>query len=487
MNQKGMELGFMKFRWVARAACMAAISFGALACSGCNYNHETAEFHSLYENGDYSAAAQVASDQANNAPQRDAVLIRLEQGALLRAAGQPAASNQAFSIADSMISQYDAEPDVKVSQEAIAVGVNQTAVDYRGYAYDKIVMDTYKALNDLELGDLDSTRVQLNRAYARQQQAVQKYQQQIAANQQVQQQNSDQYDVSQAENDPQFQASMQQQYSDLNVKNLSAYADYVNPFTEYLRGVYLMAAGVDSSDLEGAATALRKTAGLISGNDYVKEDAVLADNVASGKPIPPTTYVIFETGLAPERHQVAINFPIFHGGGRRRYGQVDYITAAFPVLFYRPCDCDAATIQTGDGSYSTQIVCDMDSVVSQEFKNELPLVITRTLISTAIKAAAEFAADQEQQSNNNTASALLNFAVKAAVVATNEADLRTWKSLPKYFCVAHFPTPKDRQLNISVSGGTPISLTVADGVVNVVYVKCVGLDAPLSIRQFKLR
>ncbi|HUB27671.1 MAG TPA: hypothetical protein VL992_19760 [Tepidisphaeraceae bacterium] len=475
----------MTAKWIRRATLRSIAAVLPLILLGCNYNRQTAEFHELYESGDYAQAAQVVTQQADSAPQRDAVLLRLEEGAILRAAGQPAASNQAFTQADDMISTYDDEPDVKVSQEAIAAGVNQSAMDYRGYAYDKIVMDTYKALNDLELGDLDHAGVQFNRAYSRQQEAVQKFSQQIAANNQVQQQHQGDYDVSQAQSDPQFQASMNQQYSALNVKDLSAYANYVNPFTEYMRGVYLMADAEDASDLEKAATALRRAAGLMKGNAYLLQDAQLAEKLANGGHIDPTTYVVFETGLAPERDEVRINFPVYHGG--RRGGQVDYIAAAFPFLRYRPCDCEQAQIETSTGDFNTAVVCDMDDVISQEFKNELPIVITRTLISTAIKAAAEYAVDQEQQANNNTASALLNAVVKVAVVETNHADLRTWKSLPKLFEVARFATPPDRKLNISIAGTPPIGLTLNDGIVNVVYVKCVGLGSPLSIRQFKLK
>ena len=466
---------------MGRTAALCFLSLFTLTLLGCNYNRQTSEFHELYESGDYAQAASVVTDQADHAAPRDAVLYRLEQGAILRAAGQNAPSNEALNQADDLISNFDEEPDVRVSQEAIAAGVNQTALDYRGYAYDKIVMDTYKALNDLELGDMDRARVQFNRAYARQQEAVDKYTKQIAADKETRANNKSQYDTDQATNDPTFQQGLQQNYANLNVQNLSAYSNYVNPFTEYMRGLYLTCGGVDASDLEKGATALRRAAGLISDNVYIKQDAVMAEKVANGGHIDPTTYVVLEAGLAPARGEVKIQFPVFHNG------QTDYIGAAFPILVFRPCNCDEAVIQTSAGSYTTAVVCDMDKVVAQEFKNELPLVITRTLISTAIKEGLEYAADQEQRQNNNTGSALLNFGTKLFVAATNQADTRTWKSLPKYFSIARFSTPADRQLSISIAGAAPVGVTLADGVVNVVYVKCVQLGAPVSIRQFKLK
>jgi len=41
-----------------------------------------------------------------------------------------------------------------------------------GYAYDKVMMNAYKALNYIQLGDRDAARVELNRALQRQRDAV---------------------------------------------------------------------------------------------------------------------------------------------------------------------------------------------------------------------------------------------------------------------------------------------------------------------------
>jgi uncharacterized protein len=460
---------------------MLAVSAAALA--GCqDYNKSTGSAYNAFESGDYKRAALEATDKANKADSHNRVVYRLEQGACERAAGQMQSSNEAFGRADGQISQYDQEPELKVSQEVIAAMYNATALDYRGYQYDRIMMNTYEALNCMEQGDLERARVELNRAYQRQQEAVDKYKAKIEANNQVQQQKRSDYDVDRAENDPKFKQQMDTDYSDVQTEDLSAYKDYVNPFTEYLRGLYLMAAGGDASDLEQAATAMRRVAGMVRDNSYVAEDMQLADAVANGKPIEPTTYVIYEAGLAPERGEIVIHIPLFLVTNR-----IDYAGAAFPKLKKRRCAFPELEVRTSGGSYRTKLVCDMDKVVAQEFKNELPIVITRTLISAGTKAAADYAVNQATRSNG-IANAVARIGTAVYQVSVNHADLRTWRTLPKQFSVARFSTPADRQLTLSLPDGHDIgTLQLEHGVVNVVFVKIVDNPGAAVIRQFSLK
>ena len=126
-----------------------------------------------------------------------------------------------------------------------------------------------------------------------------------------------------AQKDPKFQARLQGNYANLN--NLKPYANYVNPFTVYLDGLYFMANAADASDLERAHKSLERVAGFAPDNNYVKQDLAMVDDLITGKPLPPTTYIIFETGCAPERDQIRIDIPII-------VTKVSYVGAAFPTL-----------------------------------------------------------------------------------------------------------------------------------------------------------
>ena len=116
-------------------------------------------------------ATKMADQNANN---KDAIIWRLEQGAVLRGTGQYEDSNKAFDQAQDKIDQYAQEAKVKVGHEAGALLSNQANLDYEGRAYDGIMLNTYKALNYLQLGEPDKARAELIRAYQRQQDAVER-------------------------------------------------------------------------------------------------------------------------------------------------------------------------------------------------------------------------------------------------------------------------------------------------------------------------
>ena len=120
-----------------------------------------------------------------------------------------------------------------------------------------------------------------------------------------------------AQNDPKFKAQMQGAYAGLD--NLKAYANYVNPFTVYLDGLFFMANAADASDLERAHKSLERVAGFAPDNNYVKQDLAAVDGVMQGKPLTPTTYVIFETGCAPVRDQIRIDIPVLLAKGSLRW------------------------------------------------------------------------------------------------------------------------------------------------------------------------
>ena len=70
---------------------------------------------------------------------------------------------------------------------------------------------------------------------------------------------------------------------------MRSYETYANPFAEYLQGIFYMADAAGADDRERAATALRRVAGMVQGNDYVLQDVSLSQDVANGQPLPQMT------------------------------------------------------------------------------------------------------------------------------------------------------------------------------------------------------
>jgi hypothetical protein len=257
----------------------------------------------------------------------------------------------------------------------------------------------------------------------------------------------------------------------------------VNPICDYLTGIYFYGAGLDPSDHERAAVAFKRAFSMTTSNAYLAQDIAAADRVANGSTPAATTYVLFETGLAPELDQVQIPLPLFIFSN-----QAPTVVLYFPIIKSRGDFAPYLRVDAGGQAYQSLLVSDIDAVMMQEFKNELPTVITRMIIGAATKAAIDAAAKQGLKNQNEIAQ--LGFDVVSTIyqVQMNQADLRAWRSLPKQFQVARFDTPADRTLNITVGDGSaPTTVTLVDNPaarVNVVYVKSVRAGLPPVIRQF---
>jgi len=568
--------------------CIQPLLFAAitgLLATGCATYQQQNKAILYWQHGDLTNAVVKATKKADeNANNKDAIVWRLEQGAVLRANGQYADSNQAFDQAQVKIDDYAQKAKVRIGQEAGALLSNQANLDYEGRSYDGIMLNTYKALNYLALGEPDKARPELIRAYQRQQDAVEDNKKSIEKVKDEAAKSKDKATMDKAEQDPKFKSQMQGAYTYLD--DLKAKADYENPFTAYLYGLFFMATAADLSDLEHAHKSFELVGGFLGNNDFVKADLAAVDDLMNGKQLTPTTYVIFETGSAPIRDQIRIDIPTF-------WPQLPYLGAAFPKLKFQnnyvssltvtanrlivttnntvttasnttTTTNDAAMAITGTsaatndtvtttGSTSTatnntvtsvnsmttttndttvtssstttttngttmtassttttaditattssttattSLIASMDSVIGLDLKNELPAIITKTLISTTAKAVAtHFAweATRKKQAdgtldNGGISGALILISASVWSAANNIADERTWTTLPKEFQVCRIPTPPDRKIELETpGGGQKIPVTVGDGTINVIYVKSISPSTPLLVTQMKLK
>jgi hypothetical protein len=401
-------------------------------------------------------------------------------------------SNAAFDRAETRINDYEQQAKVKIGSELGAIFTNQASLPYRGRAYDKVMLDTYKALNDLHLGRRDAARVDLNRALQRQRDAVAENARRIAEAQVAAQQarrggvpaadgSSAVYDPDQALNDPQTAAGLQAAL-DASLARLQPYGDYVNPFSVFLDGLFFTVAGEDGSDWERGRKSFERVAGMVPENPYVRADLALATAVAEGKSAAGLTYVVFETGTGPRRGEVRIDIPTFVVSRR-----LAYIGASFPRLEFDDDYIGVLTVQAGGRSLSTATVASMDSVIANDFKNEWPAVVTKTILSTATKAVAQATLQKQLNDRGNALGSLLG-AVGATLLnaGTTIADTRTWTSLPKEFQYARFATPADRRLTLA-AGSQTRTISLEPGSINVVYVKSTSPFSPLLVSQFVLK
>jgi len=451
-----------------------------LLATGCQTYQQQNKTVLYWRQGNLTNAMVEATKQADhNAKNKDAIIWRLEQAAVLRAVGLYTNSNNAFDQAQLKIDDYAQKAKVRVGQETGALLSNQANLDYEGRAYDGIMLNTYKALNYLALGEVDKARPEIIRAYQRQQDAVEANKKRIAAAQDAAEKSKDKATIGKAQKDAKLQSQLSG--ATANLDSVKVYADYVNPFTVYLDGLYFLANAADASDLERAHKSFERVISFAPDNGFVKQDLAVTDELIQGKPLPALTYVIFETGCAPERGQIRVDIPII-------ISKVSYVGAAFPTLKFQENYTPSLTVADNATNVITSLVASVDGVVATDFKNELPVIVTKTIASTVIKAVAAYAAnDAAKQAGGDLAGLFSQIATAAYQIAVNIADERAWTTLPKEFQVARIPTPTDRKIDLTTPNGMKTSVTISDGAVNVVYVKSINPGTPLLVSQFKLK
>lgn len=175
-------------------------------------------------------------------------------------------SVEAFDQAEEKVNTWEEQAKVKVGSEAAALVSNQASLPYRGRADHKVMMNTYKALDYLALGEKDKARVELNRSLQRQRDAVEANQKRIAAAQgdaekarngelKDEKGQSAAYDADKAMDDAKTGPALQAALNG-SIAPMKPYGDYVNPFSVF-HGLFFTVLGEGGSDFERGRKSFR--------------------------------------------------------------------------------------------------------------------------------------------------------------------------------------------------------------------------------------
>jgi len=451
--------------------------------SGCaSYNQQIAALDAQWTRGDMAQAARsVGSLVEHHGEGKDGTLLLLEKGAVLRGAGDLAASNEVFERAYASIQKTDEDPRLSLSSEFVANLSNLAQLPYQARFYDRVMLHTYAALNAIALADDEAARVHLNRALEAQRDALNENQRRLEqAQEEARKRDEASLPADRILEDPSVQGELNQRFAHLSER--AAYAPYVNPFAVYLDGLYFLYRGVDASDRERGRVSLLRMRELIGVHPAVEADIELAESGVSVDSLEPITYVIFETGRAPRRRQIIFDFPsiIFST-------TVPYVGVALPDLDFRGDYRSYLEVMDSDDWVQTRTIADLDSVVAQEFQDRLPLTVTRSLSVTGSRIVAQYLIQEglRDQQTLRTLAAIGGYIYQASV---NQADLRTWSTLPKQLQAVRIPTPPGRLLEVrDPTSGKSEKIELKPSRVQVVFIKSTSTAAPLHTSIFTLR
>ncbi len=451
----------------------------AVVLAGCaTHTSETESVRKPWNLGDTATAEEKVSSLSEEYKDTgDSLVWQLEEGAVARANANFKKSVEALESANNSVKKFESEAETSLTQETSAFLTNQSYIPYKGYNYDKIMMSVYLALNYIELKDFDNARVQFNRLENYQKNSIEKNRKRIEKEQEAIEKATNSKKSSQnIDNAKQlaYQSNeFQQYYGDAYLPKTEQQAKilYVNPFAYWISGVFFLNKAEDTADKERAQDMFR-IGGEISGNksSIFVQDFKRCEDVLSGKPVENITYIVYETGCAPIRKQFRLDLPLFIASGN-----LPYVAVNFPYISLQDSYKPDLSICAGGKNYTPETITDMDSIIKEEFDNELPMLITKTLLSSAAKASAQYFAAQAA----GDWGVLVNIAGGLYQSMMNDSDLRTWTTLPKQIKVARIATPQD---GVIIIDGKQIK--VSKNPVNVIVAKRMSANGKLLLRAF---
>ncbi|RAX51846.1 hypothetical protein [Helicobacter sp. 11-8110] len=348
----------------------------------------------------------------------DAIYTGINVGLIARNCGEFDLSNQLFDAAEESYKQdVDLQNAGKKGAKLVTTTlVNDTIVDYEGSLYERIMLNLYKGLNFMDLGDYGNARVEFNRALMRQDKAKEYFAKEIAKNRE---------EIEKAKEDPNYDKNMNENLKsvtkeyDALFKEFVTTKDFVNPYATYLASVFFFM----DNDYRKAADLFREVAKINPKNKEIqKEYAVFKGRANSvSKKGKKYIFVVYENGFGVMKDDFTLTLPFVV--------DKNIVTTNVALQTLKKREASFPNIKV-NGIQTTEVV-DLDNIIATEFKINMPAMITKALAQTITKTTLNVVV-----ASNDKTGGFLSLGSSILTTLTNNADVRSWRGLPKNISVA---------------------------------------------------
>ena len=420
-------------------------------CVGVSDVRQTAEFMEHYRVGEFAASSNVVGGPSGLDYEADNLLTSLHVGSALRNEQRHGAAREAFDRAEKQL-LWKAD-EVASVEDVLAVGLSLIASDlalsYHGTIYEGVLVNTYKALGALAVGDADRARVEFNRAAQRQDNAVEQLAVKVSAltaseDEEEREQHQQEIDEAMAGvMDPDGPVAGRLDA----VESLGEYRGLRNPFTDWLHGVYRLTTGEANR-----ASNLLRDAVAVDGrrNRHALADFAEAERIAQGgRAESDRVWVIHEDGLGPRLEEFRFDIFVPTGHGLIAVG------TALPTLYPGTPAYGSLTIRAGGSTVETEPLLNLDRYVATEFRAGYDGVVLKAVAAAVIRVLVQVEL-QKGTDNGGFLGAVAKVVVPAAATIVTQADTRMWRALPHSIGVASLPRPADGIVRVGVAGGSGI-------------------------------
>ncbi|MBQ7651032.1 MAG: hypothetical protein IJS15_08730, partial [Victivallales bacterium] len=412
---------------------------------------------------------------------KDRVIAALEDGHLGFLAGDFQSARDAFVYAEQETQKIDDRALISASETGRNIFSNFTnlaELEYDAKCSDRIMLHIFKALSYLGMGKADAYNTEIFPLHQTMQDIEQKYYKMFEKEREEVKNGLD--------NNKEMNVRVTEMLSvtpDINeLSPNTAVKNFLNPLALLMAGV----ARAEANDWENAKVDFNNLYNAMPNcvlAGQLKREVLKREN----KPIPPEMAALPELAFDPSGGNVLV---IFANGRSAALEQFtinhDLLHTAIPKpRLFTELNAQSLNLSSDGKAFSTEMISDMDAIALWEYRLGYNEMLTRTVISTAIKEGVSIGATAvtyntvQNNTNNRAVSTLAGVGAFAATniykEKQNVADTRSWETLPSQFQAALFRIPSDRNVKLSMDNVTWSDAVIPqDAKSAIIYVHSVG-------------
>ena len=411
-----------------RASCLA-VAIIAVTLGGCatnpmrQYDSELKETVDIVRTGSPKRALAVLekNNESGTFGQDKDILYYLEKGELLTLDNDYPGGREAWLKADEFVRAWEdtvrSDPN-KVIGNVGSFLVNDKTRRYEGQDYEKVMLSTNLTLSHVLQGNYDLARIEMKKTYEREK-LIESFREK-------------EYDK--------LRDDAQKQQATVNVSQMKDYplADldtpevnklkngYQNTFAHYLAGYFFEVTGERPLAEPGYRNALQ-----LAPDSRLVQDGL--KDLGQRRVGPDASDVLFviESGFAPSWKSVTVPIPI-----PRQKGLM-ITPLAFPLVKSENPGFVPASLSVAGKQLPVETLTNIDAMARRQLKDQLPGILLRSTVRAILKSAV-----QDQAYKNGLA---LGVITNIATVVSEQADDRSWRTLPETISVARAMLPPGKQ------------------------------------------
>ncbi|NRB37764.1 MAG: hypothetical protein HRU20_04760 [Pseudomonadales bacterium] len=442
-----------KLHYLTLSICLICLLSGCASSSLFNpYPRQAQDYIQAIKSNTIEAETQTLIGKRENA---DNLLYMQESGRLNQINNAFSASQQDFDFVIRRYEEFDNSANVSLSRlasQGSSLISNENAIPYQGAAYERIFAHQFQVFNYLAAKDIEAASVEVRRAAAEQRRLELDYSKDIAKAETDAQENG--LDNQQWLNEPEL-AGMNGLANEVRSSFLNAYTYYTSAVIWEAQGDWNAA----SVDYKKALEIHPNNTHLIAAINRIAEadkNRFNKQESNSGKLV-----ILFEEGFVPAKRSFNLHIPSFH--------YETYFNIAFPYYDSKnwPSPQTLTIKHAQETLGQTQVLVNVSSLAVKSLQEQSTALMVRQILRAKVKHEMQQKAQQQSE--------LGGFLTTIYNIISEQADLRSWLTLPNTAQAFYHELPaqtlqltlqsklKQHTLDVDIIAGHTTLLRVIDG------------------------